>query len=532
VGRAIVRSSNGGLTWERFYGNYSFNDITFINQNVGIGVSGSNVFRTTDRGLTWISQNLGSVYPLTSPKINFINENNGFIYGTMYNSPLIFRTTDGGGSWMEFAASYYQVNAVSLIDRSFGIAVTLDLSDNSNKLMQCVDGIPSIKLPDDILPQLLLSVSFSDLNHGVAVGYNGTLIQTTNGGEKWNQLLPGTLLEYMKIPIGAAQCISDAIITAVCYDGSILRTSDGGMNWVSQTSGTNLPLTATYFLDELSGYCVGSGGTILHTTNAGETWLKQQSSVQSTLTSVYFTSPMNGVIVGYGGIIMQTSNGGTDWTPRVSGTYAFLASVSFYGQKGIAVGSSGIILRSTDGGITWNKQASNTFAGLNGVTFSSEEVAIVAGNNGIILRSTDGGITWSGQLSGTTAHLISVSMLSDNVGTIVGENGTILRTTTGGNHIESSVSLRNIPSTFALEQNYPNPFNPITKIQFDIPKVSDVSLIVYDLLGREVVRLVDEIKSPDHYEVIWDGSHLASGVYFYRLYTNNFTAIKKMLLVR
>ncbi len=91
---------------------------------------------------------------------------------------------------------------------------------------------------------------------------------------------------------------------------------------------------------------------------------------------------------------------------------------------------------------------------------------------------------------------------------------------------------KSIPKSFSLRQNYPNPFNPVTKIQFDIPKVSDVSLIVYDLLGREVARLIDETKQPGHYEVFWDGSHIASGVYFYQFHTNNFSAVKKMLLVR
>jgi len=106
-----------------------------------------------------------------------------------------------------------------------------------------------------------------------------------------------------------------------------------------------------------------------------------------------------------------------------------------------------------------------------------------------------------------------------------------------------------IPTHFVLDQNYPNPFNPATKIQFDIPKVTDVSLIVYDMLGREVARIVDETKPPGHYEIEWNGSRLASGVYFYRLSVSpsatrdlvpasrdgqagTFTSVKKMLLVR
>jgi len=89
-----------------------------------------------------------------------------------------------------------------------------------------------------------------------------------------------------------------------------------------------------------------------------------------------------------------------------------------------------------------------------------------------------------------------------------------------------------IPREFRLYDAYPNPFNPTTKMQFDIAKISNVSLIVYDVLGREVARLVDETKPPGHYGVMWNASLLSSGVYFYRLKTGDFIDVKKMLLVR
>ena len=90
----------------------------------------------------------------------------------------------------------------------------------------------------------------------------------------------------------------------------------------------------------------------------------------------------------------------------------------------------------------------------------------------------------------------------------------------------------NIPDKFSLSQNYPNPFNPTTNIQFDLPKQGFVSLKVYDVVGKEVATLVNEVKNVGIYDVTFDGANLSSGIYFYRLEVNDFVAVKKMLLVK
>jgi hypothetical protein len=96
----------------------------------------------------------------------------------------------------------------------------------------------------------------------------------------------------------------------------------------------------------------------------------------------------------------------------------------------------------------------------------------------------------------------------------------------------SEESVKASTSNCGLEQNYPNPFNPTTMLSFQLPEVSDVRLVVYDILGREVVTLVNERKAPGSYSVTFDGSYLSSGVYFYRIVAGSFTETKRLLLIR
>ncbi|MBL8006103.1 MAG: T9SS type A sorting domain-containing protein [Ignavibacteria bacterium] len=89
-----------------------------------------------------------------------------------------------------------------------------------------------------------------------------------------------------------------------------------------------------------------------------------------------------------------------------------------------------------------------------------------------------------------------------------------------------------IPSDFKLNQNYPNPFNPVTNVEFGISKSGFVTLKVYNVLGKEAATLVNEILSPGKYTVIFNGSSLASGVYFYTMKVNNLSKTKKMVIIR
>ena len=89
-----------------------------------------------------------------------------------------------------------------------------------------------------------------------------------------------------------------------------------------------------------------------------------------------------------------------------------------------------------------------------------------------------------------------------------------------------------VSEEYGLDQAYPNPFNPTTEIEFSLPKVADVTLVVYDMMGRQVARLVEERRPAGHHRVRWDASGLASGAYVYRLTAGDLAQTETMVLLK
>ena len=98
--------------------------------------------------------------------------------------------------------------------------------------------------------------------------------------------------------------------------------------------------------------------------------------------------------------------------------------------------------------------------------------------------------------------------------------------------IQDVISVEGLPDKFALEQNYPNPFNPTTTISYQLPTTSFVKLSIYDISGRLVEILVNEMKNDGCYLVVWNAEQVSSGIYFYRIDAGEFSSVKKCLVVK
>jgi hypothetical protein len=166
---------------------------------------------------------------------------------------------------------------------------------------------------------------------------------------------------------------------------------------------------------------------------------------------------------------------------------------------------------------------------VNNYGFEIERRSVASVNSKSVEWTKIGFITGNG--TSNSAHNYSYADASVSSGTYAYRLKQIDHDGTYKYSSEAEVSIQ-VPNTFALNQNFPNPFNPTTTIAYTIPEQGMVSLIVYDVLGRQVGTLINEYKSAGSYTVSLDASKLSSGVYFYCLQSGSFIQKKKMVLLK
>ena len=379
---------------------------------------------------------------------------------------------------------------------------------------------------------ILRGINFISADIGFIVGSNGIILKTNDEGETWVTKNSGTT-EWLNAVFFTD--INNGI--AVGENGTILNTYDGGEVWNLKPNGTLAALFNVSFIDNNNGFIVGTWGTLLKTTDGGNSWIsKNLGQLGWQLRDISIIDQNNAFIVGNAdtaSLILNTKDGGDTWTYQSIDTIEVLFGVTFQSANiGTVSGEYGTILKTSDGGITWNSQISGTLEFLTDLSFSDHDNGTIVGTGGVILRTTDGGTNWSSQNIGTTHGLNGVYFITQENGIAIGDGGTILKTTNGGItsvHEEEKIL---VAADFLLAQNYPNPFNPNTTISYSIPvrhlgeklsllagrsETSEVKLVVYDVIGKEIKVLVNRYQQPGNYKVEFDGSKLSSGIYFYRL---------------
>ncbi len=386
-----------------------------------------------------------------------------------------------------------------------------------------------------------------------AVGLEGTIVHTTDGGLTWESIPNGATsslytVEFINADTGWVAGRDDELSTPLA-NMLIQRTTDGGLNWEFQhlPSGGGMNVMDVDFIEgvqgeSMRGFCTGGLSHTWRTDNYGETWESLKGGcgegnfnsccIIDKITGWFVGTPSN---VGTGYSIMSTKDGGELFEEQLNPTDIKLNGVCFVdNQKGLAVGNNGTIIYTSDGGANWELSPDGGYTTWQSVFLRETGKAWAVDTKGNIAYSIDWGHTWDIQESGTSEPLWEVYFINDMEGWIVGglSEGIILHTTSGGVITDVGEENTNVQKKFSLNQNYPNPFNPSTSISYSIPSDGYVTLSIYDALGSEVAVLDNGFKSAGNYSHTFDASDLSSGMYFYTIRSGNFVETKKMLLMK
>ncbi len=355
---------------------------------------------------------------------------------------------------------------------------------------------------------------------------------------------------------------------------SVYKSTNQGDNWFTINNG--LPSITNFNSIVRSGNFLIAGGDapgIWLSSNNGVSWFQTISGVDADEYIYSFFVDGNNVYAAIGNpsaVGISTDNGNS-WTKQTSGITSsqLITGVAKLGSTLYATHSSLGLYVSTDNGVTWTLPLTGIGAqDKNGIVSSGSNLCVAATNG--VWTSTDSGTTWEHNLTtgfitgfgNDGTHLYAVGSLppyrsSDNgiSWTSVDDNG-LVGSINNAIHFTTNYALintfgigvyrrnrseitsikqeqiENHPEHFNLEQNYPNPFNPSTKIKYSIPTSEFVSLQVYDVLGNEVVTIVNEYREAGNYEIDFNANYLSSGVYFYKLTAGEFVESRKMILLR
>jgi photosystem II stability/assembly factor-like uncharacterized protein len=379
---------------------------------------------------------------------------------------------------------------------------------------------------------------------------------------------------------------------ATTSDSAVLRSSDGGATWISCNNGLDRPRWAHCFCFTFNGrLLLGKSWGIYRSSTNGNSWTPMAIDSNIDIYTLERTERSGTFFAGTNGNgLYRSSDDGYTWTHIQNGlttpvvnSLTSIASADDTNEIVLAGGDINTgLFRSTDAGMNWShatgSMAYRSVFGLATSPPSAGPVVVYAAlwDTGGVFRSLDSGKTWQSTSRENMTDTHAGSVIVANDGTVfVGTYGGVFRSTDRGDHwtdvsdgltdIHTSCFAfdffgyllvgtdggyvyhsrdivntpdaaegppRALPVKFSLEQNYPNPFNPTTNFQFSIANLQLTVLQVYDVLGREVVTLVSEVKQPGSYTVRWDASNNSSGVYYYRLQAGTATQTKKMILIR
>ncbi len=333
---------------------------------------------------------------------------------------------------------------------------------------------------------------------------------STNNGSNWTAVNNGLTIRNINdlVVNVTGNELGDTSLFAAAYDyllgGGVFRSTNNGINWIAINSGlTNLEVRALAVKDKI--LFAGTAGGVFRSTDNGTNWTAVNSGLITFYISSLAASGENLFAGTTGGGVYRSSNNGTNWVQANNGLTNFIVNALAVAPKSDYQSGNKVFAGTGWSGVFLSLNNGDSWAAVN-TGMTSSLINCLAFTEDYIFAGTDSGL-WCRPLS----ELTNVDLFSDG------------------------------QKQFQLLQNYPNPFNPSTTIKYIISKPGLVQLNVYDMLGREVVALVNEFQIAGEHSVIFsadnkhqttDNKQIASGIYFYRLKAGEFVSTKKLIFLK
>ena len=392
---SVFKTADGGDTWQKLaLPGYQYYDLYFVSAQVGfVSSSFGNIYKTVDGGLTWNPISFGS----SQTKMHFVDAQRG-VFLTDYSQ--INLTTDGGAS----SAAHYRSNytfswaAVHFPTPDFGCAVGGD-----GAILTTRNGGRDwlMRNPPTGNARSYRDMHFFPNGEGLAVGEFYGMVRTTNGGDSWfvDEKTLGRDDHY-----GLHFANADTGMVVLTNNGSAL-TYDGGKTFfyddtrrppfIGHQSSSNYHLMSSKVIFS-TGASVGRGGRIAKSVDGGKTWtIDENPPFENYLLDITFPSPDTGYACGVVGKVVKTVDGGNTWQQQDPQLNNDLLKVYFRNPSyGFAIGRQGAIIRTTDGGRRWTQISSGIAFPLVDIHFFSDSVGYVGSSAGQLAKTTNGGLTW------------------------------------------------------------------------------------------------------------------------------------------
>ena len=497
----VYASTDNGVTWQARNNGLPNQGFDFSFFNGGLYICGDGIYRTYNYGFNWNRCDGG----ITDEGLTF-EIHNGYIFVGLFRGA--YKSTNGS-TWIPASGGIENSKAQDLLSYDSILYCASPYSGRVGLFATTNNG------------QNWYSTGFESYSvNSIAANNNLVFIGTdvrgifssTDNGDTW---YPANIDMHNKNILSMIK--HNSLLFAGTRDSGVYKTSNNGKNWVKSNSGlSNYSIKSLYTKDSIL-YC-GTNSGVFKTTNLGENW--KLIGLQNTqvcafyvYNNYYFAGTNNGIRI--------SNDGGTSWASNVTGDSVI--SLYSFSEKLLAGTNHGVKV-STDFGNNWvsiglNSYRINSFTNMADTLLTSTNIGVFAttnmGNNWINLGPKQ-------QTCGLV--IFDNKIYAGGVNCVWRKDANLL---TGVSTISSEV-----PDKYILHQNYPNPFNASTVISYQLPVISNVVIKVYDVQGREVRTLVNERMGAGTYEVRFDGTGLNSGVYFYRLKTDDYSETKRMMFIK